>query len=147
MRWVYLIPKSLHPLLRRIDRLIGRGAVGEFWRSVWVNYGGRRSYRLDAKQVEWIVGKKIEGVMRNEDIARAQNVSVRWVQHLFSEYRKTGVMPSLKRPGRPKAPSITENERGIVLSFYREFRMCACYLEQVLYAHNIRINHKRSIVY
>ena len=106
-----------------------------------MNYG--HGNMLDARQIEWIVRKKIEGEMRNEDIARAQNVSVRWVQHLFSLYRKTGVAPSLKKAGRPKAPRVTESERAVVLSFYLEFRMCACYLEQVLLAHNIKINHKR----
>ncbi len=105
------------------------------------NYG--HGGMLDDKQVEWIIRKKIEGGMKNEDIARAQNVSVRWVQHLFSQYRRTGAVPSLKKPGRRRAPGITESERAVVLSFYREFRMCACYLEQVLLAHNIRINHKR----
>ena len=106
-----------------------------------MNYG--HGNMLDARQVEWIIRKKIEGEMRNEDIARTQNVSVRWVQHLFSLYRRTGVAPSPRKAGRPKAPDITESERAVVLSFYREFRMCACYLEQVLLARNIRINHKR----
>mgnify|MGYP001561137504 FL=1 len=81
-----------------------------------MNYG--HGNMLDARQIEWIVRKKIEGEMRNEDIARAQNVSVRWVQHLFSLYRKTGVAPSLKKAGRPKAPRVTESERAVVLSFY-----------------------------
>jgi len=81
--------------------------------------------------------------MRNEDIARAQNVSVRWVQHLFSEYRRTGVAPSPRKAGRPRAPDITESEKAVVPSFYGAFRMCARYLEQALLARNIKINHKR----
>jgi len=97
---------------------------------------------LDQAQVEWIIKAK-ERCMKNADIARIQEISTRRVRQLYSQYRKSSIVPRLKEPGRPKAPDVTENERAIIKDAYERFRLCACYLEQALSAHGIRINHNR----
>jgi putative transposase len=99
---------------------------------------------LEPRQVGWIIEAKKEGKMTNEQIARAQDISVSRVQQLHREYRKTGIVPVLKRAGRPRAREITDEERRIVKEAYARFKMCACYLEPVIaYHHDVRIDHKR----
>ncbi|MBI2183766.1 MAG: DDE-type integrase/transposase/recombinase [Thaumarchaeota archaeon] len=97
---------------------------------------------LDEKQVEWIIKAKIQG-KRNMDIADAMGISSRRVRQLYSQYRKTGAIPVLRKPGRHRAPEVTVYEREVIKEAYGRFRMCACYLEKILSAHGVRINHKR----
>jgi len=97
---------------------------------------------LNQSQVEWIIKARTEG-RKNADIARIQGVSTRRVRQLYSLYRKGGTMPVLKRPGRPKAPGITEHERILIRQVHEKFRLCACYLEQILAAQGVKINHNR----
>ena len=134
----YLIQKSFPPL-RRIHKLIRKSILGEFWRSVWRRHGYDV---LDQAQVEWIIKAK-DRCMKNADIARIQEISTRRVRQLYSQYRKSGTVPRLKEPGRPKAPDVTEHERAIIKDAYERFRLCACYLERALSYDGIRINHNR----
>ncbi len=97
---------------------------------------------LDQSQIEWIVKAKNEG-KKNADIARIQDISARRVRQLYSLYRNEGVVPTLRKPGRPRTPDITEHERTIIRQAHEKFRLCACYLEQILSAHGIKINHNR----
>ncbi len=98
---------------------------------------------LDQSQIEWITKAKIEG-RRNEDIARIQGISTRRVRQLYSQYRKSGTMPMLKKPGRPKGPDITDEERTLIKLAFEKFRLCACYLEDVILAeYGVKINHNR----
>ncbi len=59
---------------------------------------------LEQSQIEWIIKTKIEGKRINEEIARVQEVSVRRVQQLCAQYKRTGgTIPVLKEIGRPKS--------------------------------------------
>ena len=116
-----------------------KSRLGEYWRYIWSRYDNGV---LDQSQIEWIVKAKVEG-KKNDDVANAMGVSVRRVQQLYSCYRKTGTTPTLKSPGRPRAPDITDGERAIVREAYQMYKLCACYLEKALHAHGVRINHKR----
>lgn len=97
---------------------------------------------LEQRQIEWIVKARIEG-KKNTDIANVQGISVRRLQQLYSSYRKSGSIPVLKKPGRPRAPETTEYGRSVIKDAYERFRMCACYLEQILSSYGIKINHRR----
>ena len=97
---------------------------------------------LDQSQIEWIIKAKIEGDKRNEDIARIQEVSVRRVQQLYAQYRRTGTVPVLKEAGRPGS-DVSEFERKTILDAFRAWRACACYLEEMLSARGIDISHRR----
>src|SRR4030067_439766 len=117
----YLIPKSFHPLLNRINKLVRRVRLGEFWHGFWRRYGHAV---LEQSQVEWIIKAKCEGVLKNEDIANAQGVSVSRVQQLYRAYRKSGgtTIPVLKKAGRPVSPGITQDERDIVKQAFQRFK-------------------------
>jgi len=128
-------------LLKRINKLVRKVRLGEFWSGFWRRYGHAV---LEQSQVEWIIKAKQEGVLKNEDIANAQGISVSRVQQLYRAYRKSGAIPVLKRAGRPRSPDVTPDERDIVKHAFERFRMCACYLEKVIQFHyGIKINHRR----
>jgi putative transposase len=135
---LYVIPKSLHRLPRRIHKIIRKSRLGGFWQGIRRKYGHAV---LDQAQIEWIIKTKKEG-KKNQDIASIQEVSVRRVQQLYGEYRKTGTIPSLKRPGRPKG-EISECERRTIIDAYARHRACACYLEQMLSGRGIDISHRK----
>jgi putative transposase len=98
---------------------------------------------LDQSQIDWIVKARQEG-RTNADIARIQGISARRVRQLYALYRKTGATPTLKKPGRPKGPDITMEERAIIKLAFAKFRVCACYLEKVILAeYGVKINHNR----
>jgi transposase len=81
--------------------------------------------------------------MKNRDIACIQEISTRRVRRLYSEYRRMGAVPVLGKPGRPKSPPITDSERNAIRSVFEKYRLCSCYLERILLAQGIKINHRR----
>jgi putative transposase len=89
--------------------------------------------KLDPVKISWIVHQKEKGTC-NQVIAHSMNVSVRWIQKLYSRYRSTGIIPVLQHPGRPKR-QITEQETSLVSSAFEKYRCCAVFLEKT-----IRIN-------
>ena len=72
--------------------------------------------KLDPVKVAWIIRQKETGAL-NSEIAHAMNVSERRVHGLWSAYRATGEVPSLKRPGR-KRVGASDEERRIVEEAY-----------------------------
>ncbi len=83
--------------------------------------------KLDDSKIAWIIKMKEQGV-KNAEIASVQKVSIRRVQQIYAEYRKSKQIPSLKKAGRPKK-EITEFERSMVREAYGLFRSNALYLE------------------
>ncbi len=127
-----LIKKLLHPLLKA-------GRLGRFWRSLYGRYG---IGRLEEGQVEWLVRSKQRG-MNNGDIARALNISERWVKHLYSRFRNEGRIPAAGRSGRPKV-EIPIEERVAIRYAHTRFRVGACRLVPVLKRYyRIDTNHMR----
>ncbi|MGC9088495.1 MAG: hypothetical protein ACP5IF_07820, partial [Conexivisphaera sp.] len=86
-------------------------SLGNFWLSMIRKYG--RGV-LDGEQIRWIVGAKDKGELTNREIADAQGISVRRVQQLYSEYRRSGSVPEPRRAGRP-GKGIAEGERETVI--------------------------------
>jgi len=81
---------------------------------------------LTDDQIKWIVKQKIEGKLKNEEIAAVQGISVRRVQQIYSLYKKNESLSVLKKAGRHKA-SVTEE---VIIEAYGQFKSCASYLEQ-----------------
>jgi putative transposase len=86
--------------------------------------------KLDPVKVEWIVRQRERGA-RNGVVASAMKVSVRRVQGIFSEYRKTGAIPPLKKPGR-KMVQDTEEEKVRVRELFSKHRENALALERAM---------------
>ena len=65
----------------------------------------------------------------------------RRIEQLYSEYKKTGRIPVLKTPGRPKK-EITEHTRITVKSYFEQYPMGAVSLEKIIdNTHRIHIPH------
>ena len=86
--------------------------------------------KLDQVKIAWIIHQKEKGTC-NQEIAHSMKVSVRWIQRLYSGYNYTGIIPTLKQPGRPKR-QITEQETSIVVSAFEKYRCCAVFLEKTI---------------
>jgi len=94
--------------------------------------------KLDPVKVLWIIRQKEMGT-RVGEIARAMNVSERRVQELWSEYRASGEIPSLKRPGR-KRIATSDEERRLIETAYTKYRVNALTLERIIHIPHNRIH-------
>ena len=90
----------------------------------------KRSVLTD-DQIKWIVKQKVEGKLKNEEIASVQRIFVRRVQQIYSAYKKNGSLPVLKKAGRHKA-SVSGGERKVIIEVYGQFKSCASYLERII---------------
>jgi putative transposase len=62
------------------------------------------------------------------------DVSERWVHQLWQRYRKTGVIPELKKPGRPRK-EISDLQTRVVVEAFTRFRLGAVCLEKMIDTH------------
>ena len=84
--------------------------------------------KLDPTKVEWIVRRRERGE-RNRVVASAMKISRRRVQEIFSEYRRTGELPRLMRPGR-RMVQDTQEEKETVKGLFSRYRGNALSLER-----------------
>jgi len=87
--------------------------------------------KLNEQKVRWIVQQKLRGRGSGE-IALIQRVSRRRVEQIWQAYRRDGVVPALKKPGRPKKEPLSKEDVELILRAYDEFKVNALTLEKVL---------------
>ena len=87
--------------------------------------------KLTDRKIRWIIKEKSRDVLSTADIARLQNVSESRVRQLLCEYRKTGYIHVLIKPGRPFKP-LSYSEISTVLSVFRQYPCNALTLESIL---------------
>lgn len=58
--------------------------------------------KLNKKKIRWILRAKNRGITKKQ-VASVYEISPRWVQHVWNEYRKHGRI-IVKKPGRKKKP-------------------------------------------
>lgn len=97
--------------------------------------------KLNKKKIRWIV-KEVE--RRDKGLYTIAQIQKITPQHVCKVYRKyRGVKdPVLKQCGR-KPRLITEEERNLVIDTFKEFRVGATMIEQILDEKGIHINHNR----
>lgn len=136
----YVIKQSF----RSLYRVVKTARLGRYWQSVWKRLRHGSTRKLSDSQIRWIVRSRSEGVGSKEIASTLQNiVSIRRVEQLFAEYRKSGSIPSLKSPGRSRV-EITVEERTAIRYAYTRFKVGACYLVPVLKRYyGIDTNHMR----
>lgn len=99
--------------------------------------------KLTDSRIKWMMRKKEQGEMSNGKIARIYGITPRRLQQLWAEYRSTGEMPRLKKPGRPKKPPDPVEEE-IVLAMWHRHHVCAVILEHLIQKeYGERIPHNR----
>lgn len=99
--------------------------------------------KLNEEKIKWIIRRKKKRELTTQDIASIQNVTTRRVKQLWQEYKQTGEVPQLKRPGRPVKP-IREEEVEMVLEAHSKHKVGACILEAlIMKEYGRRIPHNR----
>jgi putative transposase len=87
--------------------------------------------KLSERKIRWIVQEKLRG-MGTSELALIQRVSRRRIEQFWQAYRRTGIVPALKKPGRPKKAATTISEATLVLKIYDLLKVNALTLEHVL---------------
>ena len=99
--------------------------------------------KLNERKIRWIIQEKLRGRGAGE-IALIQRVSHRRVEQIWQTYRRTGIIPTLKKPGRPKGAPVHLREVGLVLKVYDELKVNALTLERVLReVYRTRLSHNK----
>ena len=90
--------------------------------------------KLNNRKIRWLVQEKLKGRGSGE-LALIQKVTRRRVEQLWQTYRLTGLMPTLKQPGRPTR-SRDLKEATMILAVYDQHRLGAVNLERII---NVRL--------
>lgn len=119
---------SLSLIKQLFRKLVKQSILGEFWRSLVRHY--KEDVKLDDGKMLYIVSAKERGE-RPSDLAMHLGISRRRVEQVYAHYRKHGLVPSLKKPGRHRV-EISYDERSAVKDAVKKFGVGACYLVGVL---------------
>ena len=87
--------------------------------------------KLNERKIRWIIQQKLGGRGTGE-IALIQRVSRRRIEQLWQAYRRTGILPTLKKPGRPSKAPISLRDAALILEAYDKLKVNALTLERVL---------------
>lgn len=99
--------------------------------------------KLTDSEIRWMIRRKEEGRITNKKIARVYGITPRRLQQLWAQYRSTGQMPTLHKPGRPRKPPDPVEEE-MVLEMWGKHHVCAVILEHLIQKeHGERIPHNR----
>ena len=97
--------------------------------------------KLNERKIRWIIQQKLGGRGTGE-IALIQRVSRRRVEQLWQAYRLTGVLPALKKAGRPRKATISFQDATLILETYDKLKVNALTLETVLkHNHGLNLPH------
>ena len=115
------------------------------WRKRYVRSREKKylvAAKLDPVKVGWIVREMEKGDKDSAEIATSMGVSVRRVQQIYAKYRKTGKVPALGMPGRPKV-EIPDHVKMIVEAAFLEYPTGAVRLGRRINATSrIHISHR-----
>ena len=95
---------------------------------------------LTDSKIKWIIEQKSRGRLSTGEIALLQHISESRVRQLWSEYVKTGMIPALKKSGRPRR-IVTEQEEKEIVSLYMKYPTNAVALEYIFKSKGINLEH------
>ena len=103
--------------------------------------------KLNNKKIRWIIRQKDKRTAKNVDISFPQKVTVRRINQLYAEYKKTGIIPVLKKCGAKPKP-LTDEKKKIIDDARDEYKVGPLGLEKVIQRkHEIRIPHNAIYKY
>jgi transposase len=70
--------------------------------------------KLNERKIRWIIQQKLGGRGTGE-IALIQRVSRRRIEQLWQTYRRTGILSTLKKPGRPSKAPVSLRDVALIL--------------------------------
>jgi putative transposase len=98
--------------------------------------------KLNNRKTRWLIQEKLRGRGSGE-LALIQKVTRRRVEQLWQTYRKTGLIPTLKKPGRPRS-SRDLKEATMILEAYDQHSLGAVNLERIINTKlGVHIPHNR----
>jgi putative transposase len=98
--------------------------------------------KLNDRKIRWLIQEKLRGRGSGE-LALIQKVTHRRVEQLWQTYRRTGITPTIKKPGRPRS-SRNLKEAATILEAYDQHRLGAVNLERIIKAKlGVHIPHNR----
>ena len=103
----------------------------------------RHMVKLSEGKIRWIVQEKLRG-RRTGELALIQRVSRRRVEQLWQTYRRTGIVPALKKPGTPRKAATNLRDAATVMKAYDELKVNALTLEYALkQSYGLNLPHNR----
>jgi putative transposase len=97
--------------------------------------------KLNERKIRWIIQQKLGGRGTGE-LALIQRVSRRRIEQLWQAFTRDGVIPALKKPGRPKNVTISLRDAALILETYDRLKVNALTLETVLkHRHGLNLPH------
>jgi putative transposase len=97
--------------------------------------------KLNERKIRWIIQQKLGGRGTGE-LALIQRVSRRRIEQLWQAFTRDGVIPALKKPGRPRNASISLRDAALILETYDRLKVNALTLETVLkHRHGLNLPH------
>ena len=98
--------------------------------------------KLNDRKIRWLIQEKLRGRGSGE-LALIQKMTRRRIEQLWQNYRKAGVTPTLKKPGRPKMNRDLK-EATMILEAYDQHRLGAVNLERIINTkQGVHIPHTR----
>jgi len=99
--------------------------------------------KLNERKIRWIIHEKLRGRGAGE-LALIQRVTHRRVEQIWQAYKRTGIPPTLKTPGRRRGPPVRLHDAALVLKVYDELKVNALTLERVLRdVYRVKLPHNR----
>jgi putative transposase len=103
----------------------------------------RYMVKLNERKIRWIIHEKMRGRGTGE-IALIQRVSRRRIEQLWQAYTRDGVIPTLKKPGRPRNASISLRDAALILETYDRLKVNALTLQRALkHTRGVNLPHNK----
>ena len=88
--------------------------------------------KLTQKDVKHIVKNVVNHGLDTDYVARLFDISQRRVQQLTKEYKETGEIPTLKRPGRRPYRTYPQNFEALVVQIHKKTRSSASMIAKII---------------
>jgi putative transposase len=99
--------------------------------------------KLNERKIRWIIHEKMRGRGTCE-IALIQRVSRRRIEQLWQAYTRDGVLPALKKPGRPRSASFSLRDAALILETYDRLKVNALTLQHALkHTRGVNLPHNK----
>jgi putative transposase len=99
--------------------------------------------KLNERKIRWIIHEKMRGRGTGE-IALIQRVSRRRIEQLWQAYTRDDVIPTLKKPGRPRNASISLRDAALILETYDRLKVNALTLQRALkHTRGVNLPHNK----
>ena len=98
--------------------------------------------KLDERAIRWIIREKEKGTP-TKIIAEIEGITRQRVNQIYKQYRETGEIPKLRKPGRPKKV-LSDEEINTIKYACKGYRCNAIVLQTILKHKGYSINKNNA---